>query len=162
MNEITDKKSVRNRPLKKVRYRDQLMRFLVNPEHDVPSRRTLALEVLKLSHATHLYRYFSCDELNEILDEALQMRRKQYAADLARIDQGLLRRAAAGDPAAAKLCYMRFEGWEPGERRKVDLSAALQVAAMREILKDIGEMSRNFQDLGLEKADEDSEKTIGE
>jgi len=126
MNKRNDTKKVRNKPFKKERYRDQMLKFLANTENEIPSRTTLATTVLKLKFANHLYRYFSCEELDEILDEALQIRRQRYAADLAKVDRGLLDRAISGDPQAAKLVYMRFEGWEPSEKKKIDLAGECQ------------------------------------
>jgi len=153
MSEHKATQGVQNKPFKKVRYREQLLRFLADPENDIPSRTTLACEVLKMKYSTHLYRYFSCTELDEILDEALRMRRGRYVAALARVDQGLLRRAAEGDPAAAKLCYQRFEGWEPGEKRKTDMNDELRVAAFRELLKALNEASPGFSDLFADQKD---------
>jgi hypothetical protein len=90
-------KGIRNKPFKKLRYREKMLNFLSDPENDIPSRTTLACTVLKMKYSTNLYRYFSCTELDEILDEALGVRRKRYAGDLARVDRGLLDRAIAGD-----------------------------------------------------------------
>lgn len=55
--------------------------------------------------------HFTSQELSDIEAEALEARRACYAAAMARVDDGLLKRAARGDAKAAKLCYQRFEGW---------------------------------------------------
>jgi len=140
-------KKRQNKSLKMLKYRDQLFRFLIDPSNDIPSRSTLACEVLGLKYPNHLYKYFSCEDLNEILDEALHVRRKQYAAHLARVDQGLLRRAAEGDPQAARLCYQRFEGWEPSEKKKIDLSGEIRAKVFKEILDEIAAASQGFKDI---------------
>lgn len=148
-------KGIRNKPFKKLRYREKMLNFLSDPENDIPSRTTLACTVLKMKYSTNLYRYFSCTELDEILDEALGVRRKRYAGDLARVDRGLLDRAIAGDPAAAKLVYQRFEGWEPSEKR-VDVAAEVKTQVFREILEEINQVSQGFADVFPEDGVDDA------
>ncbi len=140
-------KRIRNKPFKKLRYREKMLQYLSDPAYDIPSRTTLACDVLKMKYSTHLYRYFSCAELNEILDEALQVRRKRYAADLSRVDRGLLDRAISGDPAAAKLVYQRFENWEPSEKKKIDVTGEIRAQVFREILDEINASNAGFADL---------------
>ena len=41
----------------------------------------------------------------------MDIRRKKYIANLARIDKVLLSTAESGDVSAIKLVYQRFEGW---------------------------------------------------
>ncbi len=149
-------KAIRNKPFKKLRYREKMLNFLSDPENDIPSRTTIACDVLKMKYSTHLYRYFSCAELNEILDEALGVRRKRYAADLARVDRGLLDRAISGDPAAAKLVYQRFENWEPSERKRVDVSGEVRAQVFREILDEISQVSQGFADVFPEDGVDDA------
>ena len=72
-----------------------------------------------------------------------------------RVDDGLLRRAAQGDPQAAKLAYMKFENWMPGERRKVDVTSDVKIAVFKELLEEIADANRGFEDLGFEKAEEE-------
>ena len=87
-------KGIRNKPFKKLRYREKMLNFLSDPENDIPSRTTLACTVLKMKYSTKLYRYFSCAELNEILDEALGVRRKRYAAEAVAIERARASRSA--------------------------------------------------------------------
>ncbi len=54
---------------------------------------------------------FTVEELNQIEREALELRRRKYANQLAKIDRSVLSAAAEGDIAAARLAYQRFEGW---------------------------------------------------
>jgi len=88
-----------------------LIEYLSNPDNKPVSRKKLSTDVLGFSEGTVLYQIFSPDELKDIEFEALELRRKCYAAQLAKVDTGLLAKAATGDPAAAKLAYQRFEGW---------------------------------------------------
>jgi hypothetical protein len=48
-----------------------------------------------------------------IMEKILQYRRARYADELIKIDAALLAKAKAGDAAAAKLCWARFEDWTP-------------------------------------------------
>ncbi len=95
----------------KDRWKCKIVEYLANPENDFPSREYLALDVLGMKHKQHLFRIFTGAELQEIEREALEIRRTKYAASIALVDKGLLRKAAEGDSAAAKLVYQRFDGW---------------------------------------------------
>jgi len=95
----------------KDRHRIKLLEFLANPSNEWPNRSTLSKEVLGFKTVQQIHVTFTAAELDEIEQEALEIRRKKYASALSRVDSGLLKRAADGDPAAAKLVYQRFEGW---------------------------------------------------
>jgi len=49
----------------------------------------------------------------DMMERILQYRRSRYADELIKIDAALLSKAKAGDAAAAKLCWARFEDWSP-------------------------------------------------
>ena len=49
--------------------------------------------------------------IHQMEREALELRRRKYASQLAKIDRSVLSAAAEGDIAAARLAYQRFEGW---------------------------------------------------
>jgi len=95
----------------KAKHRTTLVEHISNPDNPPLSRSKLSTEVLGFTTQSVIYQVFSPDELREIEMEALELRRKSYAAKLAKVDDGLLKRAADGDPAAAKLAYQRYEGW---------------------------------------------------
>jgi hypothetical protein len=50
---------------------------------------------------------------------------------------------------------MRYEGWIPGERRQVDLTSDVKIAVFKELLEEIADANRGFEDLGFEKAEEE-------
>jgi hypothetical protein len=50
---------------------------------------------------------------SETADRVLIERRKRMAKHLQEVDDGLLKKAKAGDTRAASLVYARFEGWTP-------------------------------------------------
>ena len=54
-------------------------------------------------------RIFTPRELSEIEREALDMGRKRFSPELAKIDKALIERAAQGDTAVVKLAYQGFE-----------------------------------------------------
>jgi len=95
----------------KERHTDKILKYLSNPDNEVLNREGIALKVLGFKVRQALYNVFSADELRDIERDALDLRRKAYALPLAAVDHGLLNQAAKGDPAAAKLCYQKFEGW---------------------------------------------------
>jgi len=101
----------------KERHKHNILEYLGNPENGFPDRLHIAKDVLKFKSPAYLYRIFTLEELAEIEKEGLELRRKKYISHLAMVDTGLLKRAATGDPAAAKLVYQRFEAWS----EKIDL-----------------------------------------
>jgi len=147
--------SEQKRTLLKHKKREILLSYLGDPENEVLPRYRLAKEVLHYRQSGGMYRLFTPLELDQIEAEALALRRKRFALALMRVDDGLLRRAAQGDPQAAKLAYMKFENWMPGERRKVDVTSDVKIAVFKELLEEIADANRGFEDLGFEKAEEE-------
>jgi len=94
-------------------HRLTLLEYLSNPDNKFLNRFHLSIEALGFSQGSVIYQVFTPDELTEIENEALDARRKRYAAKLARVDEAVLRRAASdeGTAADAKLAFQRFEGW---------------------------------------------------
>lgn len=94
-------------------HRLKLIEYCGNPQNPFPNRDVMSVDVLGFKHKSTIYKRFTPAELTEIEKEALEIRRTKYAADLARVDSGQLKKAAEGDAAAAKLVYQRFEKWVP-------------------------------------------------
>ena len=110
----------------KGQHRELLIEYLSNPDNPPLGRLQLGTDVLGFANGSRLYAYFSALELAEIETEALEFRRKQYAAKLAQVDQSLLDRAIrTGDPATAKLAYQRFEGWSEKTVQEVQINGAM-------------------------------------
>jgi len=107
---------------KKEIQRHKLLEYLSNPENEPLSRSGMAQKALGYKDSKSLYKLFTPDELAEIEGEALKLRRKVYAGMLAKVDMALLRRAAEGEPLAAKLAYQRFEGWAPETKQKREIT----------------------------------------
>lgn len=112
--------------------RHQLVEYLGNPDNALLNRQELASVVLGYKSPKGLYRMFSVDELCEIEAEALDVRRKKYGVRLAKVDQSLLTQAEAGDVAACKLSYQRFEGWS--EKKSVDGKIDLNLGGKLELV----------------------------
>ena len=94
---------------KKDEHKANILRYLGNPENDIPTRTVLAA-IIGISRQT-LYDTFTIQELSEIEHEALELRRTQYAPQIAKIDKAIMKAAANGDAQAAKLVFQRLEGW---------------------------------------------------
>ena len=107
----------------KIANKIKLLEYLSNPDNEILTRAKLSTQVLGYSQEHQIYASLSPAELAEIEREALELRRKCYAASLGRVDNGILRAAAKGDAAAAKLCYQRFEGFS--EKTIADIRAAV-------------------------------------
>jgi len=101
----------------KERHKENILRYLGNPNNEFVDRVTLAKQVLGFARHSTLYVHFTPDELYELEREALAMRRKRYTPALARIDKAMINEGTGGNDKAAKLCYQRFENW--GERKEM-------------------------------------------
>lgn len=93
----------------KDKHKANILRYLGDPENDIPTRTVLAA-IIGLSRET-LYQTFTIQELSAIEHEALALRRERYAPQIARIDKAVMKAAERGDAQAAKLAYQRLEGW---------------------------------------------------
>jgi hypothetical protein len=102
----------------KERHRIKIIEYLGNPDNDFPNRETIASTVLEISKQA-LYKHFTLDELQEIEQEGLELRRTKYAAHLAQIDISLLKEAKKGKTDSAKLAYQRFENWSEKHNHEV-------------------------------------------
>lgn len=153
MPDLKSTKREQKRDVLKAKKRQLLIEYLSDPDNEPLPRCRLATQVLKYHQHSGMYVLFTPAELDQIEAEALDIRRKRFALQLMKVDQGLLRRAAEGDPTACRLVYQRFEGWEPGERRKIDLTGEIRAQVIREILDEIASHG-GFEDLGLAKSDE--------
>jgi hypothetical protein len=105
--------------LAKISHRQTIIEYLSNPDNPPANRTQLAVDVLGFCKQSVLYIHFTPAELAEIEHEALEIRRKCYAAKLAKVDQGLLNAAIKGGAAEARLAYERFEGWNPKKVQEI-------------------------------------------
>ncbi|MEN6373547.1 MAG: hypothetical protein ABFD75_02040 [Smithella sp.] len=111
-----NKKHVRKRLSAKERNTHLMLQYLSDPNNQFISRAQMVTEVLGYRNASAIYNHFTPTELHEIEREALDIRRRKYAPQLAEVDIALLKTAKEGNPAAAKLVYQRFEGWSEKTR----------------------------------------------
>lgn len=103
---------------KREQHRAKLLEYCGNPENEFPDRTEMAVNVLGFKSRASLYHSFTPDELCEIEREALEIRRKKYNPEIAKVDRALLKKAREGDTQAAKLIYQRFEGWSEKQIRE--------------------------------------------
>ena len=103
----------------KERHKAVLLEYLSNPDNKPVNRKGMSIDVLGFADGTVLYQVFSPEEIRDIEQEALELRRKCYATKLAKVDDGLLERAMTGDPAAAKLAFQRYEQWSEKQKQEI-------------------------------------------
>ena len=113
------KKAYKN---KKIR-REQMLDYLGNPDNPFVNRTELASQILGYKNPKTLYRLFTPAELSQIEAEGLAIRRTKYAPALSKVDLALLKEAEAGNVAATKLVYQKFENWS--ERKSTELTGDL-------------------------------------
>ena len=103
-------------------HRLTLIEYLSNPDNAFLNRTHLSTVALGFTQGSVIYQVFTPAELTEIEDEALEARRKRYAAKLAKVDEAVLRRAASecGTAADAKLAFQRYENWSEKNTLKID------------------------------------------
>jgi len=110
--------------------KEALVSYLSDPAKPWPSREELGVTVLGEEDGDKIYKLFTDGELSQIESQALDQRRKCYAGQLSRVDQGLFKKAEAGDTSAAKLVYQRFEAWAEKPEKKsaplADISEQIQ------------------------------------
>jgi len=167
---------------RRARMRDRLFKLLSSLTIEYPASRKEIAKLLwpnnpscwggtytradgRTARATsRIYRYFTPEELTEIEVQALAIRRRKYSLMLAKVDDGVLKRGAEGDPQAAKLAYQRFEGWEPSEKKKIDVTGEIRAQVVRELLDEIGADNQGFSDLfpGGGKEDDAGEPGTGD
>jgi hypothetical protein len=100
----------------KERHKIKLIEYIGNPDNDFPGREQLGPICGVTIQA--LRKHFSVEEFQAIEKEGLELRRKKYARQISYADQGLLKKAAEGDPQACKLVYQRFESWSERQIRE--------------------------------------------
>ena len=110
----------------KERHKNKIIEYIANPENRFPTRTKLA-EVCDISEQA-LRKHFSTAMPSEIEAEGLELRRRCYIGESAKVDKGLIEKAAGGDSAACKLYYQKFEGWN--EKKKIDLSGEVTLAGL--------------------------------
>ena len=87
-----------------------IIEYLSNPENDFIVRIKYSTDILKYKHGYSVYSIFSPEELTDIEQTALALRRAQCLSRTVKIDEKLFELAEAGDLNAIKLYYEKFEG----------------------------------------------------
>ena len=96
---------MKKKETKTEQHRATLLMYLENPENKWLTRQELSTQVLGFKQENQIYKVFDVDEIYEIELKAIDLRRKKYTRLLSAVDIGLLKKAAKGDPQAAKLAY---------------------------------------------------------
>lgn len=87
------------------------MEYLGDPENDYPPRQVYA-EVLGISTVT-LYKHFSPSDLQDIENEAYEIRKRNSTRQRSEVLTAMRREAAQGNVSAANLFLERTEGKVP-------------------------------------------------
>ena len=105
----------------RARHKATLLEYLSNPDNKFVNRKAMSIEVLGFADGTVLYQVFTPDEIRDIEHEALELRRKCYAAKLAKVDAAVLDRAISkeGTAADAKLAFQRYENWTERQKQEI-------------------------------------------
>jgi hypothetical protein len=126
---LREKLTMRKRYQSKEQHRENLLQYLGNPENEWPNRQRLSTEVMGFAHENGIYKVFDLDEIYDIEMAALDLRRKKYSRLVGLVDLALLKKAAEGDTAAAKLVYQRFENWN--EKHSFDQNVGIEIQIVR-------------------------------
>jgi hypothetical protein len=109
----------------KEKHRETILEYLSDPNNGFPTRKFLSEELLGFCSKCVIYKHFTVQELNQIEVDGLEMRRQRYASQLAKVDDGLLKKAAEGDSQAAKLAFQRYEGWTEKQKSEVTFNGPM-------------------------------------
>lgn len=88
----------------------KLLDYLGNPENPFLSRAKLSIDVLGYKGANQLNCLFLADEIRDIEEEALEIRKKHCAPQRSRVYAALLKEAEAGNVKAMREYLDRTEG----------------------------------------------------
>jgi hypothetical protein len=119
----------KNGPDVKERLTIDLLKVLGDPDIKFPPRTTLSA-ICGYKNKNQIYKIFNPDELAELERQGLEMRRRKYAAQLCRVDTAVFERAEAGDMAAAKLAYQRFEAWSERLAQDINVTGDLKITVV--------------------------------
>ena len=126
----------------KERHKETILGYLANPDNGYPTRKFITTELLGLSNSSQLYRYFTPTEMSEIEDHGLELRRKRYASRIAMVDDGLMKKAASGDAAAAKLVFQRYENWSEKSRKELSIDGPILQQVLNIFPEDVADKIR--------------------
>lgn len=126
---MVDKKADKKKVTAKDRHTSNILEYLANPDNKACTRTKLAQDVCHITIQA-FYKIFTSDELSEIEDKALKLRRSRYATKLAMIDAAMIKKACAGSEKAAELCYKRLENWNPNKPVEVDIDGGEQTVKL--------------------------------
>jgi len=145
-------------PLKRQRM-DTLISYLGNPENEWPKIKQEYLKVLGLnaSRREYLYAFFKHDEIVEIENKALELRRSRMAPRLSMVDDSLINNAIDnGKAPECKLVYERFEGWRPGIEHEITGAHGGPIVMMPIDIKTMAEWQTFVDNIVDVKAEDES------
>jgi hypothetical protein len=112
----------------KERHREKIMKFLSDPENDYPPRQEYAA-LLGITVQT-FYHHFSPGELQEIENEAYEIRKKNSTRQRAEVLKAIFSEAKTGNVSAAKEFLDRTEG-KVTEKIEADVAGVLEILVNR-------------------------------
>lgn len=117
----------------------KLLEHLANPDNKWPDNKTEMSELMGYASVKAMYTSFTANDLANIEQKGLELRRARYPRLLSKVDKGILNKGAEGDAGAAKLCYQVFEGFAEKKQHEhtFDLSERMQRARERSKIKPV-------------------------
>lgn len=94
----------------KIKHTDKLLEYIGDSDNDFPTRRVMALEVLGYSQVENMYKLFTKEELSQIEEEGLELRKKRSAPQRSAVYAAMLKEAKAGNVKAMREYLDRTEG----------------------------------------------------
>ena len=140
----------------KDRHKVILLEWLGDPENEWLRRKELSTHVLGFSKGQQIHNVFSAAELNEIENEALELRRSKYSGKIAEVDSKLFEKAISGDHDAIKLVYEKFDGLIKRIHLKADVNSKSTMEAgsgLLKVLSALGEATTGRKEISDQGSD---------
>lgn len=115
----------------KDRIKIRIIEHLSDPSNGFPPWKQLCTEVFHYKSSRYFYKLFTIEERSQIIQTALEERRRKSAPLSAAVDHALFKKALAGDTAAIKLWYQKMEGWSEKKLRDGPDEDSLQKIALQ-------------------------------
>jgi hypothetical protein len=115
---------------KKLANRIKLLKYLGDPSNDYPTRREMSTAVLGYTNENTIYKSFTGEELLEIEQEALEIRKKRMTKERAICYGALFSQAKKGNVMAIKEFLERIEGKVPS---KVETDQTIHLSSIEVI-----------------------------
>jgi len=98
----------------KIRYRAMLLDYLGDPEKDFPLRKDY-IKIMKVSHNKTLYKHFTPDEITDLENEAVELRKRRASRQRSIVLEALYNKAKGYKAKVKKPVKLIDGSWEQAE-----------------------------------------------